>query len=270
MTASQTRKYRAQLEQLAGRVRETAAGLEESVRTPTSGESAGGLSNVPMHLGDVGSEVYNQELSATLLENEDHIRGEVDAALGRLDAGTFGTCERCQQAIAAERLEALPYARFCVGCAAAEQAGAAVNLNAGRPDGFAPTFSQDPAGTPPEPAGGRKRKAGPVLFTDLEEAATDDDVHAAGTPGGGTAVGGLAGTNAGRGDPSDASLESAMGSGNFDVAAEEEDEDREVEAYSGAAGGAVGGTPANKRAVGGRAKGGTTPRPAKGDSPTGQ
>lgn len=142
MTASQTRKYRTQLEQLAGRVRETAAGLEESVRTPTSGESAGGLSNVPMHLGDVGSEVYNQELSATLLENEEHIRGEVDAALDRLDAGTFGTCERCKEAIAPERLEALPYARFCVACAAAEQAGAAVNLNAGRPDGFGGAFAE--------------------------------------------------------------------------------------------------------------------------------
>lgn len=269
MTSTQQKRYRAQLEQMGGRVRETAAGLEESVRSPTSGESAGGLSNVPMHLGDVGSEVYNQELNATLLENEAHIRDEVYAALDRLDAGTFGTCERCGQAIAAERLDALPYARHCVGCAAAVQSGAAVNLNAGRPDGFGTTFNQDPAGTPPEPAGGRKRKAGPTLFTDLEEQGRDDDVHAAGTPGGGTAVGGLAGTNVGRGDPSAAGLESAMGSGNFDVAAEEADEE-EVEAYSGSSGGAVGGTPANKRAVGGKKKGGTSPRPGKGESPTGQ
>ncbi|MBX9578915.1 MAG: TraR/DksA C4-type zinc finger protein [Gemmataceae bacterium] len=270
MTSTQKRKYRDLLEKMGGRVRETAAGLEEQVRTPTGGESAGSLSNVPMHLGDVGSEVYNQELNATLLENEAHIRDEVYAALDRLDAGTFGACERCGKAISAERLDALPYARHCVGCAAEVQAGAAVNFNAGRPEGFGQTFGQADTGTGAEPSAGRKRGNGPTLFTDLErdDGGAEADTHAAGTPGGGTAVGGLAGTNLGRGDPADAGLEHAMGSGNFDVAEEGEDED--VEAYSGASGGAVGGTPANKRAVGGKKRGGTAPKPGKGDGPTGQ
>ncbi|MGN6241262.1 MAG: TraR/DksA family transcriptional regulator [Cellulosimicrobium cellulans] len=43
---------------------------------------------------------------------------EVDAALARLDAGTYGVCEACGQPIAAGRLEARPTARTCVGCAA--------------------------------------------------------------------------------------------------------------------------------------------------------
>ncbi|MBX9625311.1 MAG: TraR/DksA C4-type zinc finger protein [Gemmataceae bacterium] len=245
MTATQARKYRDVLEKLGGRVRETAAGLEEQVRTPTSGEAAGSLSNVPMHLGDVGSETYNQELNATLLENEAHIRDEVFAALDRLDAGTFGACERCGQRIAAERLDAVPYTRFCVACAAAVQAGAAVNLNAGRPGARTPMDGGDDA--------------------------DDGDVHAAGTPGGGTAVGGLAGTTVGRGDPEDARLESAMGSGNFDVAEPADEGEDAPEAYSGASGGAVGGFPANKRAVGGRMPGGgAAPRPRQGDSPAGQ
>jgi DnaK suppressor protein len=42
---------------------------------------------------------------------------EVDAALGRLEAGTYGTCERCNGAIAAGRLEARPTARTCITCA---------------------------------------------------------------------------------------------------------------------------------------------------------
>ena len=42
---------------------------------------------------------------------------EVDAALGKLDAGTFGQCERCGQEIAPARLEAKPAARFCINCA---------------------------------------------------------------------------------------------------------------------------------------------------------
>jgi DnaK suppressor protein len=44
---------------------------------------------------------------------------EVDAALGRVEAGTYGTCERCGRPIAAARLEARPVARTCVACAAA-------------------------------------------------------------------------------------------------------------------------------------------------------
>lgn len=42
---------------------------------------------------------------------------EIDAATARLDAGTYGICERCGTAIAADRLEARPVARLCIRCA---------------------------------------------------------------------------------------------------------------------------------------------------------
>lgn len=44
---------------------------------------------------------------------------EVDAALVRIAAGTYGTCERCGEPIAAGRLEARPVARTCITCASA-------------------------------------------------------------------------------------------------------------------------------------------------------
>jgi hypothetical protein len=80
-------------------------------------------------------------------------------------------------------------------------------------------------------------------------------VHAAGTPDGGSAVGGLGGTNVGDGAPENADLEAAMGSSDFDVALAEQD----CPPYSGRAGGAVGGTPAEKRAEGGTIDGGYEP-----------
>ena len=43
---------------------------------------------------------------------------EVDDALGKFEAGTFGQCERCSQEIAPARLEAKPAARLCIECAA--------------------------------------------------------------------------------------------------------------------------------------------------------
>lgn len=223
MTGGKKNHFRALLRNLATRVGATAAGLEEQVRAPTGGEAGGNLSNVPMHLGDVGSEVYTQELNATLLENETHIREEVEAAIARLDAGTFGSCEACGKAIGVERLEALPYVRHCVGCAAKLQSGAPVNLNTGRPGSWQSTLDDTDA-----------------------DGGQNDDVHAAGTPGGGGPAGGLAGTNAGRGDPADGdNLEETMGSGNFDQETEGAAEDDG--AHAGSAGGAAGGFPANKR-----------------------
>ena len=41
---------------------------------------------------------------------------DVDRALAKIDAGTYGACESCGKPIAAERLEALPWAVLCIGC----------------------------------------------------------------------------------------------------------------------------------------------------------
>ena len=69
--------------------------------------------------------------------------------------------------------------------------------------------------------------------------------NAVGTPGGGLASGGLAGTNAGGGGYDDAQLEDAMGAGIYDHSGDKVDEE---EPEAGSAGGAAGGTPAGKRA----------------------
>ena len=124
-----------------------------------------------------------------------------------------------------------------------------MNLNDGRPAGWGSTL-EHPA------ALANQRRSGegsPTTARRVNSATTADDVHAAGTPGGGSAVGGLAGTNTGDGDPDNEPLEDAMGSGNYDVAAEADEPEKE-DGYAGPSGGAVGGTPANKRSVGGRTR----------------
>jgi DnaK suppressor protein len=252
-------RFREQLLEMARRLRGDIAGLEDQARSATGGEAGGNLSNTPMHLADLGTEVYMQELNATLLENEQYIGDEVVAALGRIERGTFGTCERCGRPIAEERLELLPYTRYCTPCAEAVQAGRPVNLNEGRPHDGSDTLNPHDDRDAPEP----EDEFGP---DDLAGPGDHADIHAAGTAGGGTAIGGLAGTNIGEGDPASADLENAMGSGNFDVALEAEQDD--ATPYSGPAGGAVGGTPAGKRAVGGKVHGGINPH-EPGDSPTG-
>jgi DnaK suppressor protein len=53
---------------------------------------------------------------AALDEQERRNRAEIQAALARLEAGTYGICEACGGTISAARLEVLPMARHCVRC----------------------------------------------------------------------------------------------------------------------------------------------------------
>jgi RNA polymerase-binding transcription factor DksA len=256
MNADRLAHFRDQLRTLLDGVQKTADGLEEQVRTAVGGESGGGISNAPIHLGDIGSEVYNQELGATLLESEIHIRDETLDALDRIERGTYGVCENCRRPIIRERLDALPYTRYCTACATKLRDGRPVNLNDGRPDEWLGRPGHEGSGL----TASSRRTGGQSL------GGAPADVHAAGTPGGGTAVGGLAGTNIGGGAPDTADLEAAMGTGTDDAAIDNDGEEQ-PEAFSGRSGGAVGGTPANKRAVGGGADGSTPPLKGKKAAP---
>ena len=73
----------------------------------------------PMTYGSqaaAASQVFEQQRDLALRErNEQHL-AQVDAALGRLDAGTYGVCARCGRPIAPERLEAIPWAAHCIDC----------------------------------------------------------------------------------------------------------------------------------------------------------
>jgi DnaK suppressor protein len=201
-------KLRHQLETLQHRLRDDGTTLTEHARSLNGDGNSGELSNVPLHLGDRGSEEYSQDMNALLAENEGYLAGEVRDALARMNAGTFGQCEACSKTITIARLEAIPFARHCVQCAEKIQAlsePALGNSNPGRPN-----FN---AGRPQSP---RDTFAHEGYITQAE----DSDSHAVGDAGGGTAFGGLAGSNAANGEPDVANLHQAMGSGNGDVADE--------------------------------------------------
>jgi DnaK suppressor protein len=238
--ANQTdlKKYRAALEALSSRVRSDANSMAEQVHSGTGGNGGSELSNAPFHLGDMGTDEFLYDMNATLLVNEQYIVAEAREALNRLDGGTYGTCESCGQSIAAARLEAIPFTRFCVKCAEANDQTPQVNLDEGRP--HSPKDTLAPEGEMDEDR---------VTRTNRLESPPPrihrGDTHAAGTAGGGTAVGGLAGGNEGGGDPVIAELDEATASGNFDA---EDDRLDDHTPLSGRSGGAVGGTPARKRA----------------------
>jgi RNA polymerase-binding protein DksA len=65
------------------------------------------------------SQVFEQQRDLALRDRAMQQLELVDAALQRLDAGTFGTCQRCGGPIAEGRLEALPWAAHCIACQSA-------------------------------------------------------------------------------------------------------------------------------------------------------
>ena len=72
-------------------------------------------------VGEAASETSSQERDLALIDNLEHVRGQVESALGRIEEGTYGTCQTCGQPIPRERLEALPFAGQCISCKSKEQ-----------------------------------------------------------------------------------------------------------------------------------------------------
>ncbi|OHB72346.1 MAG: hypothetical protein A2W23_05550 [Planctomycetes bacterium RBG_16_43_13] len=98
-----------------------ASTLEEKALKRNIQDSSGDLSSMPMHMADLGTDNFEQELTLGIVENEqDEIR-EINEALRRIKDGKFGLCESCSKPITKIRLRAVPYARLCIGCKKKEE-----------------------------------------------------------------------------------------------------------------------------------------------------
>jgi RNA polymerase-binding transcription factor DksA len=64
--------------------------------------------------GESGSETIERERDLTALTILEGELEDIDHALGRIEDGSYGTCEECGKAIGDDRLEAKPWARFCI------------------------------------------------------------------------------------------------------------------------------------------------------------
>ena len=68
------------------------------------------------HMADDATEVFEQAKDLALLRHLQGTLTQVNDAMQKIDRGTYGECERCHRPIGSERLEALPYARYCLDC----------------------------------------------------------------------------------------------------------------------------------------------------------
>jgi len=77
-------------------------------------DATGDLSSMPIHMADIGTDNYEQEFALGLMDGERKLLREIDQALERINNGTYGICTETGQPIAKARLEAQPWARYCI------------------------------------------------------------------------------------------------------------------------------------------------------------
>lgn len=68
-------------------------------------------------IADAATDTFTQELDATLVRRAHNRLNQVESALERIQVGQFGTCVNCGREIPKARLEALPWAPYCMDCA---------------------------------------------------------------------------------------------------------------------------------------------------------
>ncbi len=95
---------------------ENARRLRRRASDSDQADESGELSDYDNHPADAATETFEREKEMAINENLDHLLQRVDRALEKIEAGTYGFCDRCGGKIGRERLEALPHAAFCIEC----------------------------------------------------------------------------------------------------------------------------------------------------------
>ena len=120
MKKADLQKYKDLLLTLRARLR---GDVEQLTTKALSSANASG-DGAPSHLADAGTDSWERDFSLQFARNDQDTLEEIDAALDRIEDGSFGQCQDCVEAgkapskcgIAKTRLNAIPYARNCIDC----------------------------------------------------------------------------------------------------------------------------------------------------------
>ncbi len=120
MTKQEIAKYK----KLLMKIREDITGDIEHIakeNLKSQKESSGDLSSYSYHMADMASDSYDRELSLNIAGEEQEIVYDIDEALKRMQEGKFGHCLSCGKKIPQKRLNAVPYAKYCIQCKSKEE-----------------------------------------------------------------------------------------------------------------------------------------------------
>jgi DnaK suppressor protein len=119
LTATEIEKFRALLLAKRSEILGNVTTMEDETFKKERSE----LSSMPFHMADAGSDNFEQEFALDLMDSEKKLLVEINDALRRIEEGTYGICEGRGELIPKARLNAIPWARYCVQCAELKEKG---------------------------------------------------------------------------------------------------------------------------------------------------
>jgi len=124
MKKSDMLAFRDKLQVIRARLRGDVTTMAE-VALRKSGIEGSDSNAMPIHMAELGSDNFEQEFTLGLMEAEEDTLDLIEAALGRIDGGSFGRCTECDGAISKARLNAIPYTPVCIKCAERQESNGA-------------------------------------------------------------------------------------------------------------------------------------------------
>jgi RNA polymerase-binding protein DksA len=114
LSAKEIAAFRAVLVERRRQIQRNVHEIEGETLRKSRLDASGDLSSMPIHMADLGTDNFQQEFSLGLMDSERRLLSEIDDALHRIEAGTYGICEGTGKPITKARLEAQPWARYSV------------------------------------------------------------------------------------------------------------------------------------------------------------
>ena len=114
LSEAETQRFRERLLEKRREIFQNVFDIEGETLKKSRLDASGDLSSMPIHMADLGTDNYEQEFALGLMDGERRILREIDDALQRIEDGVYGICEGTGNPIPKARLEAQPWARYCV------------------------------------------------------------------------------------------------------------------------------------------------------------
>jgi RNA polymerase-binding protein DksA len=114
LTMAEVEHFKHKLLEKRGEILSNVNEMEDEALKKSRIDASGDLSSMPIHMADIGTDNYDQEFTLGLMDSERKLLKEIDDALRRIEGGTYGICEGTGKQIQKARLEAQPWARYCV------------------------------------------------------------------------------------------------------------------------------------------------------------
>jgi DnaK suppressor protein len=113
LTKQEVAGFQARLRDERAELSDQLTTIEDQAFAATQSDMSGDV-GIDDESADAGTATFEREKELSIEQNVRDLMQKIDRALKRIDAGTFGICERCGKPIEKARLKALPYVDLCI------------------------------------------------------------------------------------------------------------------------------------------------------------